>query len=571
VSSLSETQTFYGPAALAAAVRDFDRDAVANRKRIAEILRVEPEGFYLTAVGILGRDLDSSVAQYLVTLLVQGNLLFRALCDSALDLERATELARQANRFDSTVPIELARRLADASSASGACAAGMAGRLLEILDEIADGKRILPSLMRILRSDNPYLRSKAVLMIGRSGQSVAWIEKRLQEADTRVRANAIEAMWGMDTAEVRQLLKWAIRDSNNRVVGNALVGLYRLGEISPLAELVKRATVDSPAMRRTAAWAMGEIGDPRFSGVLGHMIADHNPNVRRAAFGAVRRIRAANAQVLSTAEWSIAGSCSPKDPRTGQRCVSLAVGTADGGGIPRVLPVQFMLSENGQPVWSYRVEEGMAPDPMTVMFLFPRKVDNSANPWDQGGLRCLQWRRSTDLWSAVPYFGAGDNAPPDAEDTAFPSFTANVSEAARMFREVPIRMDCTSFWTAVQRAVLPPGNRALRGKRHVIVLAPDEVAANADDAVISAVQASRASIQVVSTSANPLLREFCRRVYGHFHYVEDNSAIEEAISRTYLSLLARYEIRYQPVSPAATSLKLRVHTPTGWGETKVEL
>ena len=105
----------------------------------------------------------------------------------------------------------------------------------------------------------------------------------------------------------------------------------------------------------------------------------------------------------------------------------------------------------------------------------------------------------------------------------------------------------------------------------MIVLAPDDVVDNSDANLIAAVHASRTSIQVVSTSANPALQEFCRRIDGRFHLVENNAAIEERISLVYLSLLARYEIRYAPVCADTVSLKLRVHTPSGWGETTVPL
>jgi hypothetical protein len=337
VSSLLETQVLYSPAALAALVRDFDRDAVTNRKHITEFLQFEPEGFYLTAVEILKKDMDSRASQYLVALLVHGNLLFRALCDPALDQPRAAELARQAHRGDATVDIKLARSLADAGGTDSGIAPGMAERLLEIIDSISDGKRILPSLMRMLRNDNPFLRSKVVLMIGRSGRSIAWIEKRLQETDTRVRANAIEAMWGIESEQARDLLQWAMKDTNNRVVGNALVGLYRLGEVSPLAEIIKMAAHDSAAFRRTAAWVMGETGDPRFSEVLGRMIADGHADVRKSAFAAVRRVRSAGAEVSQTAEWPVALAAGPKNPRTGERRVSVAVVSADGRGNPKVL------------------------------------------------------------------------------------------------------------------------------------------------------------------------------------------------------------------------------------------
>jgi hypothetical protein len=568
VSSLSETQALYSPAVLAALVRDFDREPLLARRRITEFLQSEPGLFYLTAIEILKKDLDSRASQYLVTLLVQGNLLFRALCDPALDRERAIALSRQAHRGDASVDVMLARQLADTDLSGSAVAPGMGERLLEIIDQISDGKRILPSLMRMLRNDSPFLRSKVVLMIGRSGGSVAWLEKRLQESDTRVRANAIEALWGIDTADARELLQWATKDSNNRVLGNALVGLYRLGEVAPLAEIVRMAGHESAMFRRTAAWAMGETGDPRFSEVLGRMIADSNAHVRKNAFTAVRRVREAGAQVSQATQWPVAIAAHPRNPRTGERRISVSVITEDGRGLPQILPVQFVLFENGQPVWGYRVTEKMAPGPMSVLFLFPRKFDRDGKPWDQGALRCLQWKRSTDLWSSLPY--AGDAAPSERPtELELPTFIANASQAARTFQETPKLIDCSGFWTAIQRGVLP-SNGPRRGDRHMIVVAGEDVGAPADDSLIAAVRTSRTSIQVISTAPNPVLQDFCKRIDGRFQCVQDDASIEEAVSLAYLNLLSRYDIRY-PSAADAASLKLRVHTPAGWGEAAIEL
>ena len=450
----------------------------------------------------------------------------------------------------------------------------MAERLLEMIDQISDCKRILPSLARMARSENPHVRSKAVLMIGRSGPSLEWIEnwteKRLQESDARVRANAIEAMWGIDTDAAREALQWAARDSNNRVAGNALVGMYRLGEISPLADLIKMAARDSPPFRRTAAWVMGETGDPRFSEVLGRMIADTNAHVRKSAFRAVGRIREAKARALQTVEWPLAVAANAKDPRTGERCVSVSVVTADGRGNPRILPAQFVLTESGHAVWSYRVAEKTPPGPMTILFLFPRKPDSSGRLWDQSASRGLKCKRSTDVWSAAPYSGVEDTPDKRPADAESPSFNANTAQAAGTLQDTPKRADCTGFWAAVQSALLA-GNSKVRGERHVIVLVSEEVSESADENLAATVQSTRTSIEVVSTCANPALREFCRRAGGRFHYVGQNSTLEDAVSLAYLSLLARYEIFYQSVASDPAKLKVRVHTSAGWGETTVSL
>jgi len=140
--------------------------------------------------------------------------------------------------------------------------------------------------------------------------------------------------------------------------------------------------------------------------------------------------------------------------------------------------------------------------------------------------------------------------------------------AAAAFQQPANWAGCSLFWNAVERSLLP-GNSTEQVKRHMIVLAPAGIGETADDSLIAAVHASRASVQVVSMVPNPALQEFCSRTGGYFHLAEGAAAIEDRISLAYLTLLARYEIRYQPVCPDATSLKLRVHAPAGWGETTV--
>jgi len=49
------------------------------------------------------------------------------------------------------------------------------------------------------------IRSKVALVIGRVSHNGKWAESRLADPDARVRANAVESMWDVDTAEARAL------------------------------------------------------------------------------------------------------------------------------------------------------------------------------------------------------------------------------------------------------------------------------------------------------------------------------------------------------------------------------
>jgi HEAT repeat protein len=82
-----------------------------------------------------------------------------------------------------------------------------------------------------------------------------------------------------------------LEDENNRVVGNALMGLHLLGE-QRVTELVKEMLQDPrPQFRWTAAWVMGQIGSPDFFECLVQARADSNSGVRKAAGRALVAIR----------------------------------------------------------------------------------------------------------------------------------------------------------------------------------------------------------------------------------------------------------------------------------------
>jgi hypothetical protein len=69
---------------------------------------------------------------------------------------------------------------------------------------------------------------------------------------------------------------------------------------------------------------------------------------------------------------------------------------------------------------------------------------------------------------------------------------------------------------------------------------------------------------------NPELLEFCKRTNSAFHLAGEEE-IPEIIRQAYLSLLARYEISYQPLKGNAGTLKIRVQSPDGCGETLLPL
>jgi HEAT repeat protein len=271
-------------------------------------------------------------------------MLVDALCESALSRDQSMALARAAMRVDPMSDAAIARRLADSAIGHGE-AIGDPARLMEILSEIADASRVLPHLMRLLRHPNPYLRSKVVKMIGRGGRSVKWVKGRLNEADPRVRANAIEALWGVDTPEARSLLELATNDADNRVLGNALLGLYYAGDCAVLEDLVKLSAHESKLFRATAAWVMGRTGDLRFSDIIRRLLLEPDGLIRKRALSALTDIKQVNAPLHLAPHLHIAGRMLGVMGSKGHRQILAAVTSDLGKEPPKPNSLQFILSE----------------------------------------------------------------------------------------------------------------------------------------------------------------------------------------------------------------------------------
>jgi hypothetical protein len=494
-------------------------------------------------------------------------MLLQALSDSALSREEALALGRAAKRVDPMVDTVLARGLADSAVGVGSVVISDPARLMEILCEIADPARVMPSLMRLLRHPNTYLRSKAVKMIGQGSRSVKWVMGRLSESDPRIRANAVESLWGVETPDARTLLNFAASDANNRVVGNALLGLYYAGDAAVLAEIAKLAAHESPLFRATAAWVMGETGDPRFTDSLRRLIAESDPTVRKRAFAALSRMKALNSQTVLGVEWHVAGRLLAGESLKGTRRVMLAVASDDFRDIPKVAPLQFTLSEGGQYVTSYKVNEKSPPEAISVIFVIPRSREAAGGVFFEAVTRCLTWKRPSDLWSILPYIETGDGEAPPPHDPDPAQFTAKNDALAATLSGTPKRLECTDLWTALWRATRPDNGQS-RGRRHVIVLSSAEEGRIAGHGLISTVQSGRTPLQAICASPNTELQEFCKRTHMPFHLgLEDE--ICGMVERAYLNMLARYEISYQPVSAEAVPLKVRVQTAVGWGETLI--
>ena len=230
-----------------------------------------------------------------------GHLLLRqdSLLDQIANPESntragAVDLFRRFHSLDSCFDVRLARKLPGRGSSWGGPGnfnSDKSARALDILDETSQGRRLLPILGHLPDSHDPRISSRATLFVGRRVRSADWTARQLGRSDPRIRANAVEALWGVTTPPAMGLFEECTADRHNRVAGNALVGLHIGGRQDAIQRIQDMSHDEQPDRRITAAWAMGRIANDNLAGRLTEMVRDENLEVRGMALRALMLIR----------------------------------------------------------------------------------------------------------------------------------------------------------------------------------------------------------------------------------------------------------------------------------------
>jgi hypothetical protein len=534
-------------------------DIVRAKRLMRHYLEHDSDSLLAEARRVLSLHSETPCARHLLAMLSESGHLLSLLCSPGLHKERALQLARAAISVSPSTDIRIARGLADMLEApENGETLRQITRLLDILADISDAARVFPSIVRLLRHPNPHIRSKAVLMIGRQSRSAQWVRHRLTDTDPRIRANALESLWNVDTAEARELLEALVHDPNNRVAGNALLGLYRLGDARAIPEILNLAGHPSALFRSTAAWVMGEIGDPRFADVLASLMRESDAVVRKRAFSALGKLRAAVARASKAPACRLAARS--LDAAPGAFRLAVGVAGANGWLAPDLLPTHFILSEDTRLVPSYRVAPRAVPETLFIVFLLP--ANGNLDVWRQAALDCFPWKRPSDLWACCFYEGAA--AQEAGADDGGPAFQTSLDAIRAEFARSTLRYECAGLWRALRRLTDLEAGLGV-GNGQLIVFREDVCGTPPPEDLQTALAAAQATVHVVSTTPDPRLEDFCRKSNGTFTLAGSNPS--EAAIGAYLYRRPQYEVSWQSAGPAQ-QLKIRLQGAAS-GETAI--
>lgn len=155
-------------------------------------------------------------------------------------------------------------------------------RALSLAPATADSA-LMPWLKKTTQHADDRIRSRAVKLLCEIRPNKGQLERQMLDENPRVRANAIEALWNLKTAEVTEIFKAALNDSNHRVVGNALIGLHLQGSPEAFKKIGELCQSPNVAVRRAMAWCLGYISDERGIALLQTLSQDAAPVVRNRA------------------------------------------------------------------------------------------------------------------------------------------------------------------------------------------------------------------------------------------------------------------------------------------------
>jgi hypothetical protein len=573
-------------------LESFAENQVGARNALRQMAEVDAKGLRSSALPVLKNGCDTPAHAYLVTVLLKHNLLLDALCDPAqFTLEQAVALARFATASGVALPNHLGRHLNELLARGKGQHISRTLRVLEILAEVSYGAHIVPIRDELLRHADVRVRSKAALLMtrirkdGRAG-------KLLLDADPRVRASYVEALWGVDDEECRVALWAASKDPDNRVMANALLGLYRLQEIGSILLLLRMATRPEPLFQASAVWAMGKTEDPRFSSVLARLLATGEGSVRRNALCSLASIRRRSNACTQAGRLHVS-AFDMQDLPDGSRKLEVALAARQlHGSVP---PTQFVIREGSETIADYKIVERPPPGTLVAGFAAPRIVDPQ-DPLrlavEQALIALLHYKRDSDLWRLVPYLPQKEEAAAtqepaaeeDAEalkiDPAFQKrfrFSHEPALLEQLIRSLGVSRTVAGGFPAAVKTLMDAAH-VLTGNGHLILIGtssgPDLLQDDGQMRKLAELARTESiMIHALAPPASPdaaALRELSTSTGGGFLQATSIQEIGPLLQDIYGKLLNRYEITWRPVKQAdPAAIKVEVWCAAGHGEATV--
>jgi hypothetical protein len=571
----------------------FSEKDTSGKQSLQQMLSSDQEAFSRASIRVLANATVSAGARYVVHLLRKHNLLLEALADPRGSMEDAVAAARVIPRIGSPLDSDLENLLsATLSRPRSAAQAARVLRLLNLLEAASPQPRFYLFHNDLMDYPDSTIRSRSAFLSASTSKSVALVGRLMLDDDPRVQANAVEALWTFEAADARPLLLTACRSRTARVAANSVVGLYRIGDVSGLRLLFEMARQEDPDRRTSAAWAMGETGDPRFLPFLAAWFSRSSGNERTCvlqALGRIRRHVKSLAEVIETRVWlaTMVGD---------SRHLVLSLRSPDQANLSDLKPTQFAIWEGETLVEDYEIAAWANPALAISGFVLPRFV-STADPYaiavHDAISSCLRHKRPDDLWRLDRYLPEPRNgeAGPLLEKAALPYDESLLGPSAKTQHR--------GFLTSadvLRRIVESPGPREraaddaiaafdrqsdamikFSGKRRLFLFLSPESGGRLVRHVSrlkSFVANERIAIHGLAPKGAPGFEEFdelCLASEGGSFASVPPEEVAGEVERIYAQSINCFEVTYRAPERAVTDASIQVHTAKGCGRASFSL
>jgi HEAT repeat protein len=574
---------------ISALLDSFSEKDTSSKQSLQQMLSSDQAAFSRASIRVLATATGSTGARYVLHLLRKHNLLMEALADPrGSRREDAVAAARVIPQIGAPLDADLERVLTAALALPPSIAsAARVLRLLEVLEAASPQPRFYLFQSELMSYPDSAVRSKAAFLIACSNKSVSLVGKLLLDEDVRVQANAVEALWTFEADEARSLLQTAARSKTPCVAANAAVGLYRIGDLSSWHVLFHMAAHADPGPRTSAAWAMGETGDPRFLPFLTAWFARSSGNERVNVLQALGRIRRREktcvlAGSIEIRIWSAAVN-GPK------RNVVLTLRSPDKPDLCAMKPTQFAIWEGGTLIEDYEIAAQPNPALIVCGFVLPR-FSSAADPYAMAVLegmgRCFPYKRAEDLWRVDRYLNEPRTEPAaPLEKAALPYEESLLGPFAKTHQR-----GFLAAGEALRRIVESPGAKEraaddaiaafdrqsdamikFSGKRKLFLFLAGQGAGRVDRHIArlrSYVASERITLHGIALKGAAGLEDFqelCLASEGGTFSALQPDDVPGEVERLYAQSVNRFEVTYHAPQQAAQAGAIQITSPGGCG------